>query len=417
MLASWAVPKGPTLDPAVKRMAVHVEDHPLDYFDFEGVIPAGEYGGGDVIVWDWGRWALADGDGDDPLAAIEAGNLHFDLDGEKLRGRFVLVERGGDRRGRPQWLLLKKRDEAAEAGWDPEEHPRSVRSGRTNDEVAAAPAASWSSEASWAAPTADELGALDSLGASGRWRIGGQAVAISGLDDVLVPKSGSARRVTRRDVVRHAATAAPAMLPYVHDHWLAHPASSSAPAWMPRVRAGSRSHLTADSPAALAWVAARTPLDLRASTAAPGASERPTWAIIEVPAGPSAGTTLGLLRTALDHLGLEGRPVVGAACCEVRIPIAPQQSHDDVGAWVDQLSAAIAATLPDAPPPRRADATTFVVPFAPLDAPGAPVVVPLGWDELDDDTSWTITDIGDRLARSGDPLAPLIGLDQRLPRL
>ena len=82
VLVSWAVPKGPTLDPDVKRMAVHVEDHPLDYFDFEGVIPAGEYGGGDVIVWDWGTWALAKGD--DPLAAIEAGDLHVDLHGEKL---------------------------------------------------------------------------------------------------------------------------------------------------------------------------------------------------------------------------------------------------------------------------------------------------------------------------------------------
>jgi bifunctional non-homologous end joining protein LigD len=186
---------------------------------------------------------------------------------------------------------------------------------------------------------------------------------------------------------------------------------------MPRVEAGSRSRLTADSPAALAWVAGRTPFDLRASTAAPGAPDRPTWAIIEVAAGPSASATLGLLRTALDHLGLEGRPVVGGACNEVRIPINPRQSNDDVGAWVDQLSAAIAATLPDAPPPRRTDDATFVVPFAPLDAPGAPVVVPIGWDEVDDDTSWTITDVGDRLARSGDPLAPLIGLDQRLPRL
>ena len=95
VLVSWAVPKGPTLDPDVRRMAVHVEDHPLDYFDFEGVIPAGEYGGGDVVVWDWGTWSIAEAD--DPLAAIDAGNLHFDLDGEKLRGRFVLVrDRGGD---------------------------------------------------------------------------------------------------------------------------------------------------------------------------------------------------------------------------------------------------------------------------------------------------------------------------------
>ena len=142
MLVSWAVPKGPTLDPAVKRMAVHVEDHPLDYFDFEGVIPEGEYGGGDVIVWDWGTWELADerrrAGGD-----RRAGDLHFDLHGEKLRGRFVLVRRGRDGRGgsgdREQWLLLKKRDEDAVAGWDPEQFPRSVKSGRTNDEVTGIP--------------------------------------------------------------------------------------------------------------------------------------------------------------------------------------------------------------------------------------------------------------------------------------
>src|SRR6185312_4498202 len=77
VLASWAVPKGPSLDPAAKRLAVHVEGHPIEYFDFEGVIPSGEYGGGDVIVWDWGTWELHGAD--DAAAAIESGELHAEM--------------------------------------------------------------------------------------------------------------------------------------------------------------------------------------------------------------------------------------------------------------------------------------------------------------------------------------------------
>jgi bifunctional non-homologous end joining protein LigD len=137
VLLSWAVPKGPTLDADAKRLAVHVEDHPLEYFDFEGVIPGGEYGGGDVIVWDWGTWKITDGA--DPIAATEAGDLHFDLHGEKLRGHFALVRRG--RGAKEQWLLMHKHDEFAATEWNPEDYPRSVKTGRTNDEVKAAPAA------------------------------------------------------------------------------------------------------------------------------------------------------------------------------------------------------------------------------------------------------------------------------------
>src|SRR6185436_17129111 len=118
VLVSWAVPKGPTLDPKVRRAAFHVEDHPMEYFDFEGVIPAGEYGGGDVIVWDVGTWIPTKGE--DPAK---------DVAGEKLRGRFVLVRtRGGKKE---EWLLLHKHDGHSVDGWDPEEHPRSVLSGRT----------------------------------------------------------------------------------------------------------------------------------------------------------------------------------------------------------------------------------------------------------------------------------------------
>ena len=89
VLVSWAVPKGPTLDPTARRNAVHVEDHPVEYLDFEGVIPTGQYGGGDVIVWDAGTWEPHGTD--DPAAAVAAGELHAEVFGHKLRGRLVLV--------------------------------------------------------------------------------------------------------------------------------------------------------------------------------------------------------------------------------------------------------------------------------------------------------------------------------------
>src|SRR6202453_5218180 len=133
VLASWAVPKGPTLDPAVQHTDVHVEDHPIEYLDFEGVIPSGQYGGGDVIVWDYGTWEPHATD--DPAAAVAAGELHADMHGHKLRGRLILVRRDSDRSGQEQWLLLHKHDEYAVNGWEPGVCPRSVLNSRTNDDA------------------------------------------------------------------------------------------------------------------------------------------------------------------------------------------------------------------------------------------------------------------------------------------
>lgn len=115
-LKSWAVPKGPSLDPKLKRLAVQVEDHPLDYAGFEGRIPAGQYGGGDVIVWDRGVWQADDSD---PAAAYRAGKLKFHLCGDKLSGGWTLVRtRLPGSAGRPQWLLIKENDAAARAAAD-----------------------------------------------------------------------------------------------------------------------------------------------------------------------------------------------------------------------------------------------------------------------------------------------------------
>ncbi len=139
VLKSWAVPKGPSTDPSVKRLATPTEDHPMDYADFEGVIPEGEYGGGTVIVWDAGRYRnlRTDEDGKEmPMpACYEDGKIEVSLAGRKLRGGYVLIRTGKDKSGRYRWLLKKIKDDQADNPVSPE--PRSVLTGRTLEEVAA----------------------------------------------------------------------------------------------------------------------------------------------------------------------------------------------------------------------------------------------------------------------------------------
>lgn len=159
VLRSWAVPKGPSLDPADKRLAVMTEDHPLEYAAFEGTIPEGEYGGGTVMVWDFGWWEpdqsrveqprgsgqgaahqAGEAEPEDPAAIAESaltrGELKFVAHGEKLSGSWTLVQMKN--RGEKNWLLIKHRDQAARPGSDiTGESPDSVATGRSIDQIAA----------------------------------------------------------------------------------------------------------------------------------------------------------------------------------------------------------------------------------------------------------------------------------------
>ncbi|HUP94495.1 MAG TPA: DNA ligase D [Burkholderiales bacterium] len=147
VLLSWAVPKGPSCDPSHKRLAMHVEDHPLEYGSFEGIIPPKQYGAGTVLLWDRGIWIPRE----DPVAGYKKGRLKFELEGEKLKGGWMLVRsHGGKYGGEKSWLLIKEKDEHACPGKPliVDEKPDSVASGRTLEEIAEDPDRVWESKKS-----------------------------------------------------------------------------------------------------------------------------------------------------------------------------------------------------------------------------------------------------------------------------
>jgi bifunctional non-homologous end joining protein LigD len=477
VLVSWAVPKGPTLDPSVRRGAYHVEDHPMEYIDFEGVIPSGEYGGGDVIVWDSGTWEPLRTD--DPGRAVADGELHFDLYGQKLRGRFVLVRtrRAGSRGGREDWLMLHKHDEFASDGWNAEDHPRSVLSGRTNDEVKADPDRLWRSDlpadrASVPVKPApalpvdvDALAALDAMRpAGGVWSVFGRELRITNLDKVLFPARTGEAPVTKRDLIRYSAQIAPTLVPYLARRALnmnrfPNGAQSNgfwhkelpnhAPKWLPRWdnpeadRGESRTYLVVDEPAALVWAANFGALEWHAWTSLVDQPRQPTYALIDLDPGPETSwadilVLARLHRTAFEHLGVVARAkVTGRRGIQIWVPIARGPSFSTTRSWVEGLSKAIGATVPELVSWRwqvndrgglaRLDYTqnainkTLVAPYSPRPAPGAPVSAPIDWDELDDPAltpdGFTIRTIGERLARRGDLFAEVLHSGQKLPPL
>jgi bifunctional non-homologous end joining protein LigD len=480
VLASWAVPMGPTLDPKIKRLAVHVEDHPIEYLDFEGVIPGGEYGGGDVIVWDLGTWEPHDTD--DPAASVAAGELHADVHGHKLRGRLVLIRRGRPEAGKQeQWLLLHKDDDFAVPGWDPADHPRSVLSGRTNDEVKADPDRLWRSDlpAAQAAvqlkeagqlkeettPGAsdDELAALAELGNNGTWEVYGRALRLTNLNKELFPGRDGEPGVTKRELISYSARVAPVILPYLAGRPLnmnRFPGGATkpgfwnkqlpdhAPDWVPRwdnpdAKEGrTTTYLVIDEPAALIWAANFGALEWHAWTSTTEDRRHPTYALIDIDPGPATNwedvlVLARLHRTALDHVGVKGQPkVTGRRGIQIWIPVTGLD-YADTRLWVEELSKAIGSVVPDLVSWKwdvqareglaRLDYTqnvsnkTLIAPYSPRPAAGAPVSAPIAWDELDDpelrSDGFTIRTVLDRIAQRGDLFRPVLGPPQELPAL
>lgn len=473
VLVSWAVPKGPTLDPDVRRLAVHVEDHPVEYIDFEGVIPAKEYGGGDVIVWDAGTWEPTKTD--DPAAEVRGGELHAVMHGSKLRGHVVLIRTGAPGE-KEQWLFLHKHDEHAVAGWDAEDHPRSVLTGRTNEEVKADPDRLWRSDLPAAQASvelkvevpepldAEELTALDALGAQGSWDVFGRRLRLTNLDKVLFPAREGEEPVTKRDLIRYAATIAPTLLPHLAGRALNmnrfpegvgakgfwHKAlPGHAPTWLGRwdnPSAGpgeTRTYLVVDEAAALVWAANFGALEWHPWTSPTDAPDRPSYVMFDL--DPGQETTwedvlvlARLHRTAFEHLGVRAYPkVTGKRGIQIWVPIQRGPTFADTRAWAEKVSRSVGAVVPELVSWKwgvrergglaRLDYTqnavnkTLVAPYSPRPAAGAPVSVPIGWDELDGPDlrpdRWTVRTVLDRLADKGDLFAGVLHADQRLPKV
>jgi bifunctional non-homologous end joining protein LigD len=471
VLLSWAVPKGPTLDPARRRTAFHVGDHPLEYLHFEGVIPEGSYGAGDVVVWDAG--AYRPHGTDDPRAAVEAGDLHVDMFGQKLRGRFALVRRGG-RGEHEEWLLVHKRDEFAVEGWEPGDHPRSVLTGRTNDEVRADRDRIWRSDlpadrAEIRLKASKEevqaaLQALDELGSRGTWEVFGRDLKVTNLDKELFPGRDGEPSVTKRELLRYTASIAPTAVRYLTGRALnlrRHPNGAqtkgfwhkqrpdSAPDWVgswdnPDADPGeTTTYAVIDEPAALVWAAQFGALEWHAWTSRTDQPHRPTYALIDLDPGTQTSwddvlVLARLHRDAFAHLGVTAFPkVTGSRGIQVWVPIARGPSFDATRAWVEKLSRTVGAVVPELVSWKwevrsrkglaRLDYTqnainkTLVAPYSPRAAAGAPVSAPVTWEELDDPElrpdRFTIRNVLDRVEERGDLFAGVLAVEQSLPPL
>ena len=446
-LKSWAVPKGPSLDPADRRMAVHVEDHPIDYGGFEGVIPKGQYGAGTVIVWVNGTWEPVG----DPQAGYRDGKLKFVLHGHKLAGGWTLVRMHGrgDERQEP-WLLIKERDDAARPAAEYSvvtAEPGSVLSDMTIPD-AAAPAKKVARAKAKAAPIAAKA-ATKKVAAKAVKPVDPAAadatiegIRISHPDRVIDASTG----ITKLEIVRYYLDAAKLILPHLverpvslvraptgiagHVIFQRHAGTLRIPGLReldPKIAPELEPMIEIDSLPALIGAAQANVIELHTWNATTLDTTRPDRIVFDLDPGDGLAWKAmqegaALTRSLLDRLGLASfLKTSGGKGLHVVVPITPKDDWDAVKALSKRIVEHMAATIPErfvarSGPKNRVGkifvdylrngfGATTACAWSARARPGLGVSVTCDWDELGAITSgaqWTIRNVHERVVEHGD---------------
>jgi bifunctional non-homologous end joining protein LigD len=492
VLKSWAVPKGPSLDPSVKRLAMHVEDHPVEYGSFEGIIPQGEYGGGTVMLWDQGEWEPVG----DPDAGYRAGRLKFRLDGQKLRGLWVLVRTGGrnqSEKDQRRWLLFKERDEEAVPETDSdvlEEKPLSVTTGRNLDEIAMEQDWIWGAKPKTGRKARAGQKATKNPSENGkpaakrqtraRKRVSKSTstvkrnlelaradydaarqefagVRLTHPDKVLYPDDG----ITKLELAQYYREAAQWILPHLADRPLVlvrcpegngkecffqkHPRLGTPETLRQipvRKNTKTENYLVADDEAGLISLVQISALEIHAWGSRADRLEQPDRLVFDLdpdPALPWARVVASArqVREFLNELGLQCFvKTTGGKGLHVVLPIDRRHGWDEVKAFCKGVADLIVKADPNRYTANMAKSgrhgkifidylrngrgATAIVPYSTRAKPGAPISVPLTWEELDARIAsdhFTIRNIGKRLASlKRDPWRGIDGIRQGLGR-
>ena len=437
VLKSWAVTRGPSVDPKDKRLAVEVEDHPLDYGDFEGTIPKGQYGGGTVMIWDRGFWLP---EGDAPAdEALRDGELKLVLAGSKLEGGWVLVRMKRDRRGgnRANWLLIKHRDAYAYPG-DGEallKQDRSVASGRTMAEIAAGkgkapapfilagrraakPDAVWQSEPPPSPPRSRSGAPADDPDAV-------LGIKLSNPGRVLWPGSKDDEPITKRDLARYLEEVGPWMIAHLKGRpcsvvrapdgmegetfYQRHVLAGTPDAvTQVKVPGDKKPYIQIDSVEGLVAMAQMSALEFHPWNAAPDALDVPGRLVFDLDPGPGVAFDAVVdaareLRTRLERLGLVPFcKTTGGKGLHVTIPLDPKRAGglgwDEAKTFARTVCAAMAQDHPDLYLTKMTKTlrrgrifldylrndrmSTAVAPLSPRARAGAPVAMPLTWGQV-----------------------------------